>query len=298
MRRMWTVLGVAVAVLAAGCSSGGSNGANRSSGGGASLASVIADSSSKTQDAGSARMSLDVSISGVQTASGTVSFAEHGDGAFDFANKQGQFTLTIPRLGNVQLTILYTGDALYERLPASIGGALTGAKPWLKVDLSASAGLTSLNPALSSSSDPSQALKFLLGASNDVKKIGTDTVRGTSTTHYRLTLDLSKAAAKLSSAQARTFRQALSQFGSTTVPADVWVDGQGRLRRISLQLSVTPRTGTAAGQTVHLSETIEFYDFGTSVNVTPPPASQVTDMTATVRHYMSGSGSSGASPSP
>src|SRR5437588_6869038 len=146
MRRMWTVLGVAVAVLAAGCSSGGSNGANRSSGGVASLASVIADSSSKTQDAGSARMSLDVSISGVQTASGTVSFAEHGDGAFDFANKQGQFTLTIPRLGNVQLTILYTGDALYERLPASIGGALTGANPWLKVALSSSAVLTSLHP--------------------------------------------------------------------------------------------------------------------------------------------------------
>ena len=190
MRRGIAVLGVAVTVLASACGSSGSNGATTNT----SAASLIAATSARTQGTGSARMALDISISGLSASSGASSFTEHGQGAFDFKSKEGQFSLSIPQLGNAGLTILFTPDALYEKVPSALGGALTGSKPWLKIDLSALGGLAAANPSLGGSSDPTQALNALLGASNDVRKLGTDTVRGTSTTHYHLTLDLSRAA--------------------------------------------------------------------------------------------------------
>ena len=282
------------AVFAAGCSSHASNGGTNTS----SAASLIEAASAKTQDAGSARMSLDVSVSGMPTSSGTGSFTEHGQGAFDFGNKEGQLTLSIPQLGSTSITILFTSEALYERVPSSFGGAITGGKPWLKVDLSALGNLASTNPSLGASSDPAQVLNSLLGASNDVRKVGTDTVRGTSTTHYHLTLDLTKAASKLPASARSSFLQGLSALGSTKVPSDVWVDGDGRLRRLTLQFAISPQQGAGTGGTIHLAETIELYDFGVAVHVTPPPASQVADVSSALGGGSSGSGSGTTSPSP
>ena len=58
------------------------------------------------------------------------------------------------------------------------------------------------------------------------------------------------------------------QAGGPTVPVDVWVDGQGRLRRVALT------TGGGGTTTVTLSE------YGVPVSVAAPRADEVNDLGA------------------
>ena len=80
-------------------------------------------------------------------------------------------------------------DALTKGLP--------GAKKWLKIDLKATAGkqgvdITQLQ-SLSGGGDPTQFLTYLAKA-GDVRKVGSEDVNGTPTTHYHATIDFEKLA--------------------------------------------------------------------------------------------------------
>jgi hypothetical protein len=57
-------------------------------------------------------------------------------------------------------------------------------------------------------------------------------------------------------------------------PADVWIDQQGRLRRMHYAVTMkVPGEGASVPMTVET--TLELYDFGVEVHVAPPPANQV-----------------------
>jgi hypothetical protein len=114
-----------------------------------------------------------------------------------------------------------------------------------------------------------------------VKKVGTETVRGVETTHYHASIDLGKA---LDQADIpKSLRDAEKQFeksndaGASTIPVDVFVDGDGYVRRISLDLENFLGDGAGSGATSGpaLTESIDLYDFGTPVNVQAPPPDQV-----------------------
>ena len=55
-----------------------------------------------------------------------------------------------------------------------------------------------------------------------------------------------------------------------TIPADVWVDGKGRLRKVRLRVA-------ASSAKTKGSVAFEYFDLGASVNVEAPPASEVVD---------------------
>jgi hypothetical protein len=57
-------------------------------------------------------------------------------------------------------------------------------------------------------------------------------------------------------------------------PADAWIDQQGRLRKMHYTVSVKSRDEATPGR-MTIETTLELYDFGVEVNVTPPPANQV-----------------------
>ena len=52
----------------------------------------------------------------------------------------------------------------------------------------------------------------------------------------------------------------------------MWIDTQGRIRRVSSTVDVRQGTGTA-----HTTETFEYSNFGTDVSVSAPPAREVLD---------------------
>jgi hypothetical protein len=54
------------------------------------------------------------------------------------------------------------------------------------------------------------------------------------------------------------------------LPAQVWIDDQGRLRKMDFSFHLQQN-----GQKADISFSLELFDFGVQVNVQAPPASQV-----------------------
>jgi hypothetical protein len=201
-----------------------------------------------------------------------------GTGVQDFANKKALLTVQDPSGETIEERLL--GRVIYVKLPPAATGSdsqLRG-KSWLKTDLdkaAQSAGLGSSGAG--STSDPTQILQLLSSVSDQVTKVGDEKVRGTDTTHYHAVMDLTKA----STSQGNTPQQAdrLKQLlGTSTMPVDVWVDGDGLARRLQFQMPLPKAQASQAGlANGSIASTEEFYDFGTPVSVDAPPADQTVD---------------------
>jgi hypothetical protein len=115
-------------------------------------------------------------------------------------------------------------------------------------------------------------------ASSKTQKVGTDTIDGEQMTHYTTSVDPSSKLDGLPAAERAQVRKALSRLGMQSVPIDVWVDGQGLLRRMRMSLGF----GQAL-QGASMTMTLDLHDFGTTVDVTAPPADEVFDATSLVQ---------------
>jgi len=277
LRQVVAAASIAAFVLAAaGCkassSQSPSNGGNQGGKTKADISSlslsptqVVAASASKTLQAGSAKvaMTVEVAFSG-QTTDITA------DGAFNFTQHHGTIVMHVPGAGDVP--VVYVNSVVYEKL----GQLFSSGKPWIKISLTDLVGKSATQSNQGQAeSDPSQYVAFLAGASG-VTKVGEDSVRGVATTHYHANLDLNKAVSKLPS-QFQAFYQAVLNATSSKVrsvfPADMWIDGQGRLRRMSYTITTTTSKGTNTAKT-----TIDYFSFGAPVSVQVPPADQVTTL--------------------
>jgi hypothetical protein len=277
-------------------SSSSSSGRSTATTAGKDAASIVAASADATSQAKSARTSMTIDAS-----AGGRSFAFTADGAFDFAGRSGVMTMDMGSTGlpgvsgKIEIRIvdgvLYMDmGSLFAGLSPGGQGAL-GGKQWVKLDLTTVAGETGASGFGSlGSSDPTSILDSLRGAGADVQEVGHDVVRGVETTHYRGQIDLSQALAKLPAAERERAASALQSLGTGTVPADVWIDAQGRLRKLAMDY------GAASGTAQLGKVTLELFDFGTEVDVQAPPADQVTDLQSMLGGALGGMlGSTGAS---
>lgn len=246
----------------------------------------VAEAASKTTNAGSSRVSFE---STMWLLGREVSFG--AEGLYDYERQRGSLTMDMSAvvpgaagLGAFELRQL--GSTLYMRMPAVAGASVPHGKEWLSVDLDAAldkAGLGGINPA-NLQQDPSQFLTLLRASSVDVQEAGYDTVRGADVTRYTAKLDLRKSVdasldqLELSDEQEAALRRAAEQLadqvGAKAIPVEVFVDADGRLRRLNMDLSMTVQ-----GQRLALEQTVDYYDFGVEVDVDAPPASQVYDLT-------------------
>ena len=130
-------------------------------------------------------------------------------------------------------------------------------------------------------SDPTRSLAFLNAADGEVERVGEEQVRDTATTHYRFTVDVERAAGAVDEEQAAFLRAELLDRGVTRLPAEVWLDDEGRLRRLLYRLELAqPVLGGSATDTGTVETTVEYFDFGVPVDVQAPPADEVTDFSA------------------
>lgn len=269
---------VAVAALALGaCGTGSGTQSQRHGATRTTPLELVAASADRTAAAKTSKLALDMSVTGSDAV--TIS----GDGDLDYVTARARLDLNVSNASNgvnARISERLVGNAVYLDMsgiaPSGFDRAL-GGRRWLKVDIGDDAlrragfGDTS---ALGSS-DPSQILQALRGVA-DVREVGHDDVRGVDTTHYAADVDLQKAIASTPSQDRNDARRALGMLGSTTIPLDVWVDAQGRARRLTVHAD-TSTFGTSGSA---FTMTVEVYDFGTSVDVQPPPADDTIDLTA------------------
>jgi hypothetical protein len=250
----------------------------------------VAEAASKTTNAGSSRVSFE---STMWLLGKEVSF--NAEGLYDYERSRGSLTMDMSALmpgmsGLGAFELRQLDSTLYMRMPAVAGAYVPQGKQWLSFDLDAAvdkAGLGGLNPA-NLQQDPSQFLTLLRASSIDVQEAGDDTVRGVDVTRYTARLDLRRSVdasldqLELSDEQEAALRRAAEQLadqvGTKTIPVEVFVDADGRLRRLNMDLSMTVQ-----GQRLALQQTVDYYDFGVEVDVDAPPAEQVYDLTNRLR---------------
>jgi hypothetical protein len=228
-------------------------------------AKQIASAAQKTSNKGSLEADFTISGSGV---------ASSGSGVFNTGDaNSGQLKMTVQsNSGPFTVDTVSAGNVLYVRSPALQQFGLSREKQWLKLDLARLAkqrgvdlgGLLNANP------NPTSALGFLLGSGGESKKLGTARVHGVDTTHYRVTVDLGRAASASSGSIRKSLRSALRASGQKTEPFDVWVDHNGLVRKVAYTQGANGTPGPVI--------TMEFHDFGPHVAITPPPKGSVVDM--------------------
>ncbi len=212
-----------------------------------------------TQASGTARGLLTVSQNG-QTITAT------GVGNFADGTARAEIALGDGPLGGT-VSIVQTKAGIYAKLPSGMPSISPG-KPWISVDAATLAGLTQMalgDLGAQITGAPLDALAYLRAVSGDVQAIGPDTTRGEPTTHYRGTIDPGKAADQLPAALRPRAGAAAAELGRS-LPADLWIDAQGRLRKLIV-------TADPA-----VTVTVELWEFGVPVDVAAPSADQVADI--------------------
>lgn len=208
-----------------------------------------------------------VVLNGSTTVSGqTVTLSGKGD--FDNHARVGTFKLDF-NAGGLSTTIdeVVSAPRIYLRSPL-LEGQLPKGKTWVSIDLRRALSARGIDISTLSAQDPTQALAQLqrLGT---VTKVGSDTIDGTSTTHYVGHIDPSKLP---QGKQLKVLKNA--SYG----PLDIWVGSDDLVRRLTFSFTVAP-SGAPSKQTVSL--TSDFSDFGKIVKADLPPASSTFDATQT-----------------
>lgn len=181
---------------------------------------------------------------------------------------------TATQSGEVQIRLL--DQVMYIGGGPEMAKEMDG-KSWMKMDLSAlgednplnldelGAGQTTQNPAAESG--------FLAGA-EDVEKVGTETIDGVETTHYKGTVsldDLRKGNEGESKALREQREKSIEQYekmGVETLDMDMWIDGEDRTKQFRMQ-------GEADGGPLDM--TITFLDYNQPVEIEAPPAEDTFD---------------------
>lgn len=117
----------------------------------------------------------------------------------------------------------------------------------------------SLDPGSGAIPSPQEELERLLDGVGEVEEVGTEDVRGLTTTHLSATYQLPEEAV-----------EALQELVPDDVdvsdqPVDVWIDGDGIVRRLESGIEVS-----GGGVSMRMSNTQEYFDLGAEVDIEVP----------------------------
>jgi outer membrane lipoprotein-sorting protein len=228
--------------------------------GNASAEEAVANAATQT-NAQSADMSMSINMSFLGMQENLTA-----NGAFDFAHKLGTMTMTIP-VNGTQYTEqeILDGSTVYVNT-SGLGSGLAPSKPWVSENVgqlgNSASGLGTL--------DPTALLQQLQSTGGTVTSLGATTYDGTAVTEYSATLPSSAmmgAIGKLPS----SLQKGVSGLNLPDMHMNVYVTQDGLLKA----LAVPTYAVSFAGQSLSIGMTMVLSNYGTTVNVTPPPADQV-----------------------
>jgi hypothetical protein len=264
---------------AAACSSGGSVAAPKP-------AHIVETAYTATVEAKTAKVTFAESTKSASTSGSSESATVTGSGLVNLSNHSFELTVNAPSGGAVE--VLETAGVEYTQVPPAARSQVPGNKAWESVDLNqvdeAAVGKSFSQLSSANSDDPTRALSTLAEVSDNVVKDGAATIDGTVTTEYGVTVDLTKEAAKTRAKDGAKAALAVTQeaqaLGTHTLPVSVWVDADGLVKQISEEVPIPAASTGATNGSGKATVTMTFSDFGTPAPLTPPPSSQVADVTA------------------
>jgi hypothetical protein len=254
MAAVLLVLGVVVAIV-------GSSGAGSSA--------AAAEAVSSAAQSALADKTAHIDVSGTVTGDGhTVTITGSGDA--DFANNDMTLQFQMSAEGQqVSMQETLTGNTIYVSTPDL--STIAPGKSWVSLDLSSLSQARNLNPAMSSGdgTNAGAMLQILSQEGATVTPLGTSTIDGTSVSGYAVSFDQAAMQRRLGNLP-DWVQQSASQINFNGLNMKVYVDGSGRLRRMSMDISAKSNGSTVSG-----TLDLDLSNFGATVNVTAPPSDQV-----------------------
>ncbi|WP_432097261.1 hypothetical protein [Streptomyces sp. bgisy100] len=251
---------VGLGLVSTGCSGMGAAADDRGSGQAAGAAAVrrAADVLARS---GSSRVRTSM-----ETATGGTRVTIRGYGAFDYGRRLGRLRVVLPQdaAGGAEhrpVTELLAPGALYMK----DRGAGVPPDKWVRVDTT---GLADGNLVTGGATDPLSAAELLRGA-REVTFVGEERAGegGVPVLHYRGTADIARAAAAASPSARGALRAAARGFSERRVPFDVFLDEQGRLRKVRHRFTFSGGGGSAGTEVV---STTVLYGFGSGATIELP----------------------------
>jgi hypothetical protein len=262
--------GAAAVLLAAGCGGGGTHPAAQA----LSPQQAITLAANQAKQVNSFGSTLSVTMSG--TVNGTMAGTMHirnrpsllADADFTTFDVGGQ---SLP--GGMHEIL--TNRTIYLKM-ALLSQELH--KPWVKISFSQlhqGTGISFSQLTQQVQSNNPLVQTGMLAAAKDVRKVGTQTIDGVSTTHYTGSYPVSAGLAKLPASERAVAQKAVQTLGIKTVHFDVWIDDQHQTRKI-----VAAETGSVETMKV----TMQVTGINQPVSVALPPAGQVATIPASALH--------------
>ncbi|MFJ5777436.1 hypothetical protein [Streptomyces sp. NPDC093094] len=200
----------------------------------------------------------------MEMATGGTRVTIRGEGVYDYTRQLGRLKVLLPRdpTGRSEhrpITELLAPGALFMKNR----GAGVPADKWVRVE---TAGLSDGNLVTGGATDPFAAAEVLRGT-RSAEFVGTTDLAGTQVRHYRGTADLTVAARSASKGGRASLSAAAKGFATAVVPFDVFLDSEGRIRKIRHRFSFVNSTREG---TVAVASTTLLYDFGALADVRLP----------------------------
>lgn len=201
-----------------------------------------------------------------------------GDGAYEFKTNRGRFNLTT--VSGTGVDIVITPQTVYVKVPNKTAEGKTFVR-LTEADLTAAAASTNAGTVqlaqllnqTRSQVDPRSTLDALGDNVPNLRKVGEQKIRGVATTHFRGRVDLSdKAIAAAPESKKAALQAARNSFGPAGYPVEVWLDKDGRVRRV--QYALTAGTGAQQQST---TVRLDLYGFGAKSGIVIPSAAEVGD---------------------
>lgn len=202
----------------------------------------------------------------MEMATGGTRVTIRGEGGVDFKNRMGQLLVMLPadaagKDEHRPITELLVPGALYMK---NRGAGVPDDK-WVRVDTTT---LADGNLVTGGATDPLAAAELLRGVL-EATYVGETEVAGTKVRHYRGTIDIGQAAKNASPAVKGALEAAAKGFTKDAVPFDVYLDEEGRLRKVRHRFSYV-NNGV-----IDVSSTTLLYGFGTPVKVVLPASGDI-----------------------
>ncbi|KUN94518.1 hypothetical protein [Streptomyces caeruleatus] len=205
----------------------------------------------------------------MEMATGGTRVTIRGEGVYDFRKQRGRLKVLLPQdpagaTAQRPIMELLAPGALFMKNR----GAGVPADKWVRVD---TRSLSDGNLVTGGATDPYAAAEVLRGA-RTATYVGETDVAGTAVRHYRGTADLGVAAREASDGNSDALAAAAKGFATDEVPFDVYLDDDGRIRKVRHRFSFVNGQQKDA---VAVASTTLLYDFGAPVDVRLPDGDDI-----------------------
>ncbi|MGA5548739.1 hypothetical protein [Streptomyces pseudogriseolus] len=200
----------------------------------------------------------------LEMATGGTRVTIRGEGVYDYRKRLGRLKVRLPQdpAGAAEdrpITELLAPGALYMK---NRGAGVPDDK-WVRVD---TATLSDGNLVTGGATDPFAAAEVLRGT-RAATFVGRTEVAGARVRHYRGTADLEAASQAASEVNRGPLGAAATGFATARVPFDVYLDDEGRIRKIRHRFSFV---NGERQEPVAVASTTLLYDFGAPADVRLP----------------------------